>query len=215
MYLQPVKGYENGGNIIGTFDTINSASDFTEIHPNVIYNICMGDVSSYKNTTWKFLEGPDVRHWKWVENFPNYKISKTGIVYSAKARRTINPQMDKYKTIRLRSGKKQSRRGIHTLVAEAYIPNPDELSFVVHKNDDFHDNRIGNLKWSSVRSGSKHRQKRDCSQRVRQLSLDNEIINEFISAKKASEETGINVSGIRRACSGERKSAGGCKWEYI
>ncbi len=38
---------------------------------------------------------------------------------------------------------------LHKLLAQTFIPNPDNLPFVLHINRDKDDNRIENLKWVS------------------------------------------------------------------
>lgn len=44
----------------------------------------------------------------------------------------------------------------HRLVAIAFIPNPEKLPFVNHKNGIKHDNRAGNLEWVSIRENQAH-----------------------------------------------------------
>lgn len=50
--------------------------------------------------------------------------------------------------------------------------------------------------------------------KVLQLSLDGEILNEFINITEASKETGAIRQHISKCCKGERKQTGGYKWVY-
>ena len=45
--------------------------------------------------------------------------------------------------------KKKSWVGVHRVVARAFIPNPNNLPQVRHKNHDRADNRVENLEWGS------------------------------------------------------------------
>ncbi|MCU5330688.1 NUMOD3 domain-containing DNA-binding protein [Bacillus wiedmannii] len=51
--------------------------------------------------------------------------------------------------------------------------------------------------------------------KVLQLSLDGEILNEFINITEASKETGAIRQHISKCCKGERKQTGGYKWVYV
>lgn len=46
--------------------------------------------------------------------------------------------------------------GVHRLVAEAFIPNPDELPHVNHQNLNKHDNRKANLEWATESENQQH-----------------------------------------------------------
>jgi len=45
---------------------------------------------------------------------------------------------------------------VHRLVAEAYIPNPNDYPFINHKNADTRDNRVENLEWCTQAMNVKH-----------------------------------------------------------
>ena len=53
-------------------------------------------------------------------------------------------------------GKRQKMARVHRLVAEAFIPNPDNLSDVNHKDMNKTNNHVSNLEWSSHRGNVKH-----------------------------------------------------------
>ena len=52
-----------------------------------------------------------------------------------------------YLAVGLTKDNKQSTFSIHRLVAEAFIPNPDELPQVNHKDEDKTNNCVNNLEW--------------------------------------------------------------------
>ena len=80
-----------------------------------------------------------------------YFVTEDGRVFSNKRRtlKELNPGIHKtgYKNIRVRISSKWTMKGIHRLVAETYIPNPNNLPLVNHKNEDRSDNKVENLEW--------------------------------------------------------------------
>lgn len=48
---------------------------------------------------------------------------------------------------------------VHRIVAEAFIPNPNHLPFINHKNWITHDNRVENLEWCDASYNNKYRRK--------------------------------------------------------
>ena len=85
-----------------------------------------------------------------IEGYPNYLIYPDGRVFSKKRNKFMKPFKAKNGYLRAQLGNKQTPISIHRLVALNYIPNPDNLPIVHHKNGIRDDNRIENLEWCSA-----------------------------------------------------------------
>ena len=85
-----------------------------------------------------------------VQNYPNYKIEKDGMIINVHTKRVISVCVNNhtgYKTVSLWKDNKQKRNTIHRLLAEHFIPNIDNKPYVDHIDRNKLNNDLSNLRW--------------------------------------------------------------------
>ena len=182
--------------------------------------------------------------WRDIKGFEGkYMVSNTGEVKSLNYRRTGKEEILKgvdygegYLYVSLWKDGKVKQCRINRLVAQAFIPNPNNLPEVNHKNEDKTDNRVENLEWCSKShnvnhgtrnkraaeklKGKKHSEEHNkkigkkLSKPVFSVDKESGLIMWWQSAMEASRQTGIAQSNITLCCQGKVKSAGGHIWFY-
>lgn len=85
-----------------------------------------------------------------------YGVHYSGSVFSTVTSSFLKPCMTNYKRVILRVDGKAYSRYIHRLVAEAYIPNPENKPQVNHIDGDRENNHVDNLEWVTPKENHKH-----------------------------------------------------------
>lgn len=126
-----------------------------------------------------------------------------------------------YKLVVLCENGKHHSINVHRLVAEAFIPNPNNYKEVNHKDEDKTNNKVENLEWCDRKYNANYGTgiERCSSKRCKPVAMidleTNQVIKEFPSAKKAMDCTNIDRNLIGMVCLGKTKSAGGYFWKFI
>lgn len=94
-----------------------------------------------------------------ISHQPGYFVGDDGKVYSEKYGRRVELKQSEYKGYRHVALSKDNKRQIypaHRLVAEAFVPNPDEKSSVNHKDGSKRNDSPLNLEWCTRAETQKH-----------------------------------------------------------
>ena len=171
-----------------------------------------------------------------------YKISHLGRILSLTYRNTGKAELKKpsddgygYLQVQLWKNGKYKMCRVHRLVAETFLPNPDNLPEVNHKDEDKTNNFVflnedgtvnkekSNLEWKSPKDNCNHGTRNEriakantngkLSKRVLQLSLDGELIREWESTKECGRN-GFNQGAVWSCCNGKLPHYKGYIWRY-
>ena len=182
------------------------------------------------------IENLEGEIWKDIKDFEElYQVSNMGRVkslkrevFNGKVWYYVNTKLLKdrdngkgYRVLELYKDSKRYFKKVHRLVAEAFIPNPENKPEVNHIDTDKTNNYDTNLEWVTGKENSKHiydagkKPMPNLNKKVHQLDEYGNIIATYDSAKEAS----IAVGGYKSeqvACvaRGDRRTFKGTYWKY-
>lgn len=173
-----------------------------------------------------------------IKDYPDYSISEDGQVWSNKTKKYLKPNYSSrgYASVELFNQNGSRRLLIHRLVAEAFLPNPNNYPQVNHKDENPSNNNVDNLEWCTAKynmnygDGAKTRHlKIDYTKEIYKINArengkkvsvpvymftkQGAFIKKFNSIKEASIDTNIHYTNIIAASLGKRKRAGGYVWK--
>lgn len=170
------------------------------------------------------MEFNPIKNWEGL-----YEVSKEGCVRSTPRNgngykaKTMSKSIDSdgYEVFKARNKDKVRTLKVHRVVAEVYVPNPENKPQVNHKDGNKENNHYSNLEWVTNSENIRHAKANglqcECPNRkpVCQMTNSGKVLNVFPSLKAAEEETGIGWTGISAVIRNKRKTAGGYYWKLF
>ena len=163
--------------------------------------------------------------WKDVIGFEGkYKVSDRGLVKTMSYKKTGKERLlserivSGYNRVVLYKDGKAENKYVHRLVAENFIPNPNNLKEVNHIDGNKLNNCIENLEWVSAKQNSTHAVLSKLrilpTYKVIQKTIREEVVKEWDSVYEITHCCGYDSSMIYKCCENKLDTAYGFKWEY-
>ena len=183
----------------------------------------------------------NVENWRDIEGYEGlYQVSDCGRVKSLQRKITYKDGREKvlqekilhnflsdlgYYHVMLSKNGTPKRYKVHRLVAKAFIPNPNELPIINHRDECKTNNVVENLEWCDQnynihygtmidRGKEKQLNRSDLSKEVEQYTLDGKLVGTFKSASEVERKyPQFKTASISRCCRGGQILNG--KWQTI
>lgn len=144
--------------------------------------------------------------WLPITGFSNYAVSNDGRVKNTVTDRELKPIRERtgYSHVTLCNGGKHHQTSIHRLVAQEFIPNPDDKPMVNHIDGDKANNRVDNLEWCTPSENMQHAyrtglQKPIASQIQQSLAKSAEVRRKPVR----NMDTGVEYSSVAECAKAE------------
>jgi len=172
----------------------------------------------------------EIEEWKNIDGYENYEVSIFGNIKNSKTNRILKPyNRGGYYCVGLSKKSILNTFDIHRLVAQTFIPNPENKPQVNHIDKNSLNNKVTNLEWNTNKENSIHRSigvTQTTNQNLEIYKIDiksDNIICKYNSIENASKDIvkdnhstyNIIRSGISMAINGKQKTAYGFKWRKV
>ena len=138
------------------FNSIGECGKFIGYKHSKISHRLSGNVID-KEYKFELLNKPpeDMKNevWKVIAEFPNYRCSNFGRIKNKNGLIIKSFIVNGFNSFCFRKNSKEYNKLIYTYIAKAFIPNPNNYKYVIHKKS-LSDDNVNNLEWSEKRKTS-------------------------------------------------------------
>ena len=174
-----------------------------------------------KNEVWKqypeipFIEVSSFGNVRTLDRVVPTKRTKRGSCFFKGRILSKIPIRNGYLQVSFSLDGKNVHKYVHRLVGETFIPNPDNLPQINHKDCDRTNNHVSNLEWCTGLYNLQYKEKYGISAEealgrpVYAVNLTTLEVLRFRSRSEAGRQLGVDQSNITGVIKGKHKSAGG------
>jgi hypothetical protein len=142
-----------------------------------------------------------VMHEEWKDIDETYRVSNLGRVYNTRYERFLKPQVQSNGYLHVALGRKKPNLLVHRLVAEAFIPNPNNLPEVNHIDEVKLHCMALNLEWSD----SQHNKEHSFAKTFKVIDPEGAVV-EGRNVSKFAREHGLIPGNLSKVINGIRGS---------
>ena len=160
--------------------------------------------------------------WKDIEGYEGlYQVSSFGRVKTLYTGKILKCRKDSrgYLMVNLSKDNIKTTKRIHRLVAEAFIPNPENKPQVNHIDEDKTNNVASNLEWMTAKENTNHGTRNERASKSRSIPIIATNIKtgesrEFNSTKECGKQLGLHKGSICSVLKGRQKQTKGYIFKY-
>ena len=162
--------------------------------------------------------------WRIIEDYPNYLVSNTGKIWSLRTDKELQKPLDRYGYERVTLHNENGQRAtlVHRIVANAFIPNPENKKTINHIDCNKTNNSVENLEWATDSEQMRHAYDNGLFESCNRHKYDRhppirciETGEVFISQRELARHLNVNEICICLALKGKIRHAGGYHFEYV
>lgn len=158
-----------------------------------------------------------ISNWGNVKRLSHKRYDRNQILKERKIK-VIYPKNKWYPYLSLCKEGKYINKYLHRILAETFIPNPNNEPCINHIDGNKQNNSLDNLEWCSFSHNNREAHKlglnKGTAKTTLQYDKQGNFIKEWFSTRKAEHDLHIANGKVSDCCIGKRKTAGGFVWKY-